>query len=251
MSKTKQLQTLFEEWKKAQIEESDDNWTITKPKGTKNIKKQFFCEDGIIDESVYDTEKLKVLFITNEANIENHLEFIPANIGSRIDSFKDYYTSKKDPWDGKMCERICCLFQTIIDDYSKSPFIYARRFAFMNINKRGGDKDIGDGSHLAKYCELYSNYILKEIEIINPDIIIWLGTKSFNMDFKDKYLNAKKNDGKYYIEINNRMIPLIGTWHTSYYRISKSVIPLPAFNNRIIGKQATHLKEQLEWYNLL
>ena len=54
MIKTEQLQALFEKWKKAQIEESEADWNITKPAGTQNIKKKFFCEDGIIDETVYN-----------------------------------------------------------------------------------------------------------------------------------------------------------------------------------------------------
>ena len=37
MTKTEQLNELFEEWREAQVQESDSDWKITKPEGTKNI----------------------------------------------------------------------------------------------------------------------------------------------------------------------------------------------------------------------
>lgn len=251
MTKTEQLNELFEEWREAQVQESDSDWKITKPEGTKNIKKHFFCDDGIIDESIYETEHIKVLFLTNEANIEKHISPEQENIGSRIESFNNYFYTGNEPWSsGRMSERICSLFQVIINDYSYPPHKYAKRFAFMNLNKRGGDKDIKTGIHLDKYCDLYSCFILKEIEIINPDIIIWVGSQSFDMDFKDKYLNVTTHDGRYYININNRMVPVIRTWHTSHYRISKSVQPHSHFENKTTAKQSMHLAEMLDFYNL-
>ena len=249
MTKTEQLNKLFKEWKKAQINESEKDLAITIGPFTK-IKRQFFCEDGIIDEETYDKEQRKVLFLTNEPNIDEYLSDNTEIIGGRIQSFVEYYDNEHDDWRGKMRERICGLYQAITNDFSKPMHKYARSFAFMNLNKRGGGNVIGDGSHLKKYCELYSDFILKEIEIINPDIIIWLGTKSFKMDIKDKYLNARVKDEKYYLKVNNKDIPLIGTWHTSYTRIPKKVIPMTEFDNIIIGRQATHLKELLAQYGL-
>ena len=44
----------------------------------------------------------------------------------------------------------------------------------MNINKRGGGS-ICDMRRLNAYAELYKDYIIKEVQIIKPEIVIFLG----------------------------------------------------------------------------
>ena len=46
--------------------------------------------------------------------------------------------------------------------------------AYININKRGGDSAC-DMNRLKTYAETYRDFIVKEVEIINPEIVIFLG----------------------------------------------------------------------------
>lgn len=55
-----------------------------------------------------------------------------------------------------------------------------RKIAFMNINKRGG-KNKCNMSKLKQYAQDYSEFIRRQIEIINPKVIVCCGNKVDNM----------------------------------------------------------------------
>ena len=90
-SKTEQLKELFDKWRRAQSIEDNEFFKSTKG-DTQNVTKATFCEDGIINEDIFENPKenpIKVLFISNEPNSDNE------DAGSRILAFNDYYNSKK------------------------------------------------------------------------------------------------------------------------------------------------------------
>jgi len=239
------ISELFELWQEAQINESEDSLRLTKYKGlSSEIEKDFFVVDGIIDIDVYNKQKRKVLFISNEANIAKH----ESPIKNRIIDFKEYYETGKDEWDGKMRERICALYKVISGiDIDRIPDNkVAKSFAFMNINKRGGGEKID--SHVDEYCKVYKDFIVREIELISPDYVVWLGAKTYDNRLPFKYLGAIKKDGKGYFEINGKQIPLIRMWHTSYYRGKND--PLPGYKNKIIGKLCAKLRQEMKYYGL-
>ena len=114
----------------------------------------------------------------------------------------------------------------------------------MNINKRGGAEKIG--AHVKEYCEKYSDKIRTEINIINPDIVIWIGAKSFDWGLHTKYLGAVEEKGLIFFEINGKRVPIIRMWHTSYYRAR--IKPLEEYDNAIIGKLCAKLKMEMKKY---
>ena len=187
------------------------------------------------------------MFISNEANDK---EYLDANdLGtSRIKSFEDYYESGIDNWGGKLRERVCALYKVITNNYKISEQEVALNFAFININKRGGDKDISNGEHIREYLRYYANEIKKEITIINPDIIVWLGCKTYDMNLHIECLGAEKTKGKVYLNINDKQIPILRMWHTSYYRARNK--PMEIFENKITGKLAAKMKMELERYDI-
>ncbi len=211
-TKQDQLYDLFNNWKKIH-----------------NVKP--FCTDGIIDENIYDKQKVKVLFIANESNDKNNVEHLDSN---RIEDFRCYYENGYDNWKGKMRERICCLYQVVIDNYSNKVNKCAKNFAFMNLNKSGGGNSIGDGEHIYEFCRKYKIQIKNEIEIINPDIVIWLGINTFKKDIITTFLSAEKQDDIYYLSIGEKKVPIIGTWHTSYTRMPKNCKMLDKFTDEKI-----------------
>lgn len=228
MSKTKQLNSLFKRW------EEDFRKCYNEKGATEKLNK--FCLDGIIDEEVFEKQKTKVLFISNEANLgENFKNANGCNeIYDRRENFLEYHDKKHDNWTGKLRERVCCLYQVIIDDYSTEPFNVADCFAFMNLNKRGGSNQC-DMTHLKKYCSAYKEEIQKEIEIISPDLIIWLGCNSYDARIPE------------IIDVD-KSIPIIRMWHTSY--IGGRARRLNKFKNALIDKLAFKLVQELKKANL-
>lgn len=250
-SKIEKLDRLFEEWQRKQESESDENFKKTKGKTT-NITKSHFCKDGIICEEKFENEKVKVLFISNEANDDSYLAK-DNNFTSRIESFNKYYENKKDNWRGKMRECICALYKVITENYQIAENLVAQNFAFINLNKRGGGKTIDDKNksrnHIEEYVEIYNNEIRKEIEIINPDIIVWLGIKTYEMNLHIKYLGAYIETEKVYMNIDNKKVPILKMCHTSRGHYL-SCEPDLNFSNKKLGKLATEMKKELKRYGL-
>ena len=248
---------------------SESNKRLTKSNYTEKMLKRF-CIDGIIDSYAYN-QGPKVLFISNEANIISYN--IDNEEDSRINCFVAYFESNSsyDMWRGKLRERVCSLYKTIYFFYKKntitSPikmwkddlYLFSKSFAFINLNKHGGDNTIGDGSHLNNYCQKYHSFIQKEIELIDPDLIIWLGIST---SYLATTIFGSKNNK---IQINSKEIPVISTWHPSYTQIKNKTSkkdkdslkqhypssPLlrddveKSFDNKTLYKQALHLAKML------
>ena len=248
LSKTKRIEILFEKWKEKQNDESKESLLITMVVGGK-ITKDNFCKDGIIDDETYENEKRKILFITNEANDEEY-SCEDIKVSSRVKDFIDYYETGHDCWKGKMRERICELYKVAAEigkeDISNQDA--ALHFAFMNINKRGGGNSINNkdnkGKHIEEYCNYYREEIKNEIEIIDPDLIVWCGINTFDMGLHIKYLGAFVENNHALVCLNEKRVPIIRMWHTSYYQAK--ITPLEGYDNSTIGKLAAKLKVELD-----
>lgn len=243
MTKTEELKKLFDKWKRAQKNESDDSCKKTMI-SSKIITKDFFTKDGIIDEKRYNKQKTKVLFISNESNIEDHCDPEGSHTFDRNEDFIYYCNNKEDEWSGKMRERICSLYMVISNNYDVQPYELAKDFAFINLNKRGGGNNIGNGKHIVEYCKKYEKYIREEIDIIKPDLIVWLGCDTFDLNIHIDYLGAQKEDGKVFIKMGRKKIPIIRMFHTSTRNFG-GFKPSKKFDNKIIGKLASKLEYEL------
>ena len=245
--KSKQLEQLFIEWEYAQEREPNFSWESTRD--GKNITKSHFRRDGIIDEVVFSKEKRKILFISNQANDDEYSAKFNSKPNSIID-YKKYYETGYDDWKGKMRERTSAIYKIVagigIEEMSNSDA--AIHYAVMDLNKRGGSADIKDGVHIQAYCKYYKEFIRKEIEIINPDIVIWLSAKTYDANLHIKYLGAKKIENKVYFFINDKKIPILRMWSTSFYQ--GKIEPLKGYSNKIIGKLCAKCREEMERYNL-
>lgn len=234
MTKTEKLNNLFDDWMKNSDYET--------------YHRHGFMKDGIIDEAEFEKQEKKVLFISNEANVENY-DNSPKTITDRRCQFNEYFNSGIDNWSGKMRERICCLYQVVNQDFQnkKTPYKVANKFAFMNLNKSGGG-NICDIENIEDYCKKYKDYIKKEIEIISPDIIIWLGCNTY-VNIPIKFDAKDSKDHKYkIIDIDRKQVPIIRMWHTSYTRI-RSADRLNKFDNLIIDKMAYKLDCEIKNIN--
>ena len=247
--KTKDLETLFLEWEKAQDNEPEWLWKITNG-GNNNIGKSHFRRDGIIDEDTFRSEATKVLFISAEANDNNYSAITQPKTNTVLD-YREYYRTGIDDYGGNMKEMLAEMFKIIcgIERNSLANNKAVMRFAVMDINKRGGGSSIGNGNHLKAYCKYYAPFIRKEIEIIDPDIVAIVGVRLYDFDFHEKYLGAIPRNGKSYFNLSGKIVPILSLYQTSSYQTRRE--PLSGYEeNRTKGKQAARCAEELYKYGI-
>ena len=248
-SKSEQLEQLFLEWESEQKNEPDVIWKLTNG-GNTNITKEHFRRDGIIDEATFKKEKVKVLFISAEANDNEYSALINSRPNS-VDDYREYHFTGNETWKGRMRERLAELYKVISGTERggmPNPEA-AMHFAIMDINKRGGGPDIKGGKHLRVYCKHYAGYIRREIEIIDPDIVAIVGTNLYDMGFHKSFLGAFSVDGKSYFDLNGKKVPILSLWQTSYYQ-GKNESLAGYEDNRTIGKQAERCISELKRFGL-
>ena len=93
-----------------------------------------------------------------------------------------------------------------------------KNIAYMNINKRGGSNRT-KASDLRKYAVRYKDYIKREIELIDPDLIVCCSGLVYDIITKN-------------IDFESNQPHLICVYHPSYYRISDKEY-LQRFNDKI------------------
>lgn len=237
----KELDELFDSWEN-QINKWKESNDIN------NSKKLFFVRDGIFP--YYSFQKIKVLFIGKESL---SMQFPYIGI---IDEFKankprgkeNKFTLNSDPFSSKLFY-ISYALQKNIDNYDSLPwasnivedsFTSSRgiSFAVMNLSKFDNLSDSSYSADLKLMTSFfdasgkddgYNKFMKKEIEIINPDIIV--GANLHGVDYWLEYWwsgNKKHHDncgidsrvipscgGVFDININGKNIPYVDLFHFS------------------------------------
>lgn len=180
MSKIKELNQLFSEWKECHAKEGDDSCQMTFPLyKDKVIDVDKFKNNWTNDGYLNDNSTCRILFILKESNIEElaDKEFV---IGDSIFWLKE----NREKYRKAIPRRLKKLTVKLLDiDDSSKWYEYA---AMMNINKRGGFRNC-KFENLLQYADIYSDKINKQIEILDPEIIVFLGREFF--DNRDEVLN--------------------------------------------------------------
>ena len=223
-SYNKKLNELFEEWK-------------NKSKENKHTQ---FCRDGLMykgdvydeindlkspgnEDELWHSAPKRVLFLCKDGN----------NSGCSVtQDYKAWHYHKKGKnitkdfprniayWlygllnvdeTGLAPEFETLTVEKITDFFDKTPF------ALVNCKKEAGGGTV-DGKVLQRHIDLYKEYINKEIEILNPDIIVCGGTrKSFfygSGNIYEPFQYISDNGWIYYNEPLKKLI--IASWHPSY-----------------------------------
>lgn len=176
MNKTKQLNQLFNKWRKNNFE--------------------IFCEDGIINEEIYHQQPIKVLFVLKDFHLKYDLGTYKK--AGYID-LRQHVCSE-----GGMWYTISSWSQAVLDSNSKENVL--EKIAFLNLKKEHGEASVGDDCIMA-YAKQDTDWIQQEIKIINPDVIIACSNASYHglqNIFKDYLTNyAPEPDAK--INFHSRM----------------------------------------------
>ena len=249
MNKIERLEALFERWEKAHAEESDKSFAKTS--NGSNIKKHFFERDGIIDEEAFSREKVKVLFISAEANVNEYAEKKSVEKTNYRQHYLDYAKTGHDDWGGKMRERLSGMYRYISKQHDKELKEMATKFAVMDINKRGGCSTIDKGAHLKEYAKIYKNYINEEIQIIDPDVVVLLGVNLCRLKIVQSLGCESESDRNYFV-INGKKVPILLSFQTANVEFQKKKFPpLEDCGNTAIGILCNKLKQEMEKYGLV
>ncbi len=150
ISKTEQLNSLFDEWEQ-KISEYKDK----------------FVRDGIIDEQFYQTALPKILFIAKEPNNPEQKpgdfrkwwrEEIANTFSNRISEWSYGFLNSFPQYDEIRANKI-----------SVHKAIHS--IAFMNIKKSGGCGN-SDFDQMMEHLENNEDFLHQQIDIISPNIII-------------------------------------------------------------------------------
>ncbi len=158
MSKSDKLNQLFEKWQKVN------------PAYEEN-----FRYDGIINEDCYEKAKHKILFICKEPNGKNHEGHIGDFRKEWNEEGAQYpFSYRIAEWSYGILNNFPYLDNIYNSENWEIPYKNAlRSIAFMNLKKSAG-KGTSEYSTMIKVLENREEkkYILDEIKIIDPEIII-------------------------------------------------------------------------------
>lgn len=244
ISNINNLDELFIAWKEFQ---TNDGLYNVFNKYCKNIAPTAFAGDGIVDNVIFQKTGYKVLYILNESNADAYVDITSDQSKWSFDSnFRDFAKSGEKWKPSYLLTKICEMQRIILQNELGVKINIqqsALAFAVMNLNKRGGGKQIS-GSYLKEYfkpyVEKHTDFIKKEVEIINPDLIVWCGTNTYSLK------------GYVLPDIYKKKTFLM--WHPSYTRISKghpqskNCISEAATHNAIIRKYIAEFETRYHNY---
>ena len=213
------LDELFDIWKQAHKYEKDyEETTIIEAVKTKKgefegISKESFIKDGFICEQEYLSASKKVLFVLKESNIQTHRSQWQLDHPSECDQFgfyTNYINGNESDNIPKQHEKMARIAHYIIynEDIKDVEILKAtlNKTAFMNINKRGGGASTNENKFW-NYENKYLRYIKRQIEILNPDVIVILGKNiSENIipnDFRNRFIKFYHTAYRYKAGIYN------------------------------------------------
>ncbi len=151
MTKTEQLNQLF------------DRWIEQFPKYAGK-----FNRDGIVNESIFEKQKLKLLFVAKEPNNPEQ---------KKDEDFREWWLKEvKYSFSNRICEWAYGLLNnfpplTSLSYNKKERTEVMKSIAFMNIKKSGGGATANQ-EEIVKILKDERGLLLEEINIIEPDIII-------------------------------------------------------------------------------
>jgi len=134
-----------------------------------------FVEDGIVDENCFEGRKilfaLKDLHLNKEAR-EIYQEQGRINMREHVFDKDDWRTWNPIAlWTKFLLNDSSAPFEEEINDMSSLRKSYLSHIAFINLKKEAGDSSVPDKCVLC-YAKIHSKEIRKEIEIIEPELII-------------------------------------------------------------------------------
>lgn len=224
----KELEKLFVEWER---EHKND---ILYEYDTPGINGSFIPKENFIRDGFCVSETIKentVLYISKESHEYNYDSNLNELKKKEYTYLKDCFSNNKK----SIFARRIKIMQEVLSDILGND---VNDISFMNINKRGGFA-YTDMSVLNTYAMQFSDNIIREIEIINPKIIVCCGIglkRIINMLYK----KSNKEFDKNIIEVHH---PSLVTSDDKYRNdFIKQLNNLNEIKVSTIGECSTNLK---------
>lgn len=189
------LLDLFEEWEKCNI---------------KYLGK--FVKDGIIDIDLYQRSNLKILFILKEANDPTQNSWDLTD--TLRNEFKGNFTNRLAEWAYGILNNFPPL-NLLPDAHELHRAL--KSTSILNLKKTGGTST-SKVEEIIAHVKQDKEFILREIEIINPDVIVGgVGTKEKGEIWKILFPNIMLTSSGYDIVIGKwNEMKLVDFYHPSY-----------------------------------
>lgn len=195
------LEGLFCLWKQAhKTEVSEENWKETCPFDSQEKAEKNFTWDGHLGGA----EKGDVLFVCKESNLSQDEQANEKAFWMQETVLQNYTAACDSP----QAKRARTLYHNRLKEILKklvengySDLQHLEDCAYMNLNKRGG-LNCTSYKKLQNYIKTYSSFITREMELLQPKIIVFCGCydgvaeKLFQLDekkWKGKPVQAKLN----------------------------------------------------------
>ena len=203
-----------------------DNWVCGNR--VENASTDFFFKDGVICPDVWFNQEIRPLFLLKEAYKEesttdfdmrrwmngtyktpfNQVNFI---VFKKILQWTSTVFYNKEP------------SETISDlrkQYKWDNDLF-KKIAFINIKKYDG-KNFSDEKDLFAHVKAHKVQLQKQIELVDPTIVVCCGTIRFFFAIFEKLVEIKKMENKnnriYELELHGHSIYLIDFFHPASYR---------------------------------
>lgn len=196
----KKREVLFSEWKATQAKEPDKSY---EKYGAKSVSKLSFIYDGIVCYEEFEKQQKRILFISKESNYggsDTDYEFCASD-----DDFWLRNVYSQTCSETMFSQRLSLLANAIINNdfcnINKCNNVLGK-ISFINLNKRGGYSK-SYWKTIREYTRNYGSFISRQIEEINPTLIICCGKRL-----------------KYYLEKfvpNAEKYKIIEVYHPSFY----------------------------------
>lgn len=185
---------------------------------------EYFVRDGIF--STDDFEDPKILFVLRDAHIVTEKATPPYDIRD---------IAKHPEGEGRTWNNVARWTRALLDgaSYSEVETITSdvlsaqlKRVAAINLKKKAGK---GNAERISEFACKHKSYIKKQLEIINPDLIIACGTYS---DIKrNVYENKRRNNSfisgtkykKFIINLKSKEVPVVEFYHPKYNKRNKDL----------------------------
>lgn len=182
-----------------------------------------FTYDGIFDYDTYFKQKIRILYVLKEADWQDYQGDF---------QLKDYLLSEVSPTYWKTWNNIARWTKGILEggDYPKKvtradKTYWLKRIAFIELKKEAGGSS-SNTDEIAEYAQNDSDYILKQIKLYQPDLIICCGRGNgknadllYNHIFPKESLTewktplTKENYNYFTVNLCDKNVPVISFVH--------------------------------------
>ena len=224
------LDELFTLWREAHESEDDCMETTLCP----GVEQASFVADGYICKDSYESSPTRILFILKEANVLHDVDPKPAAERSQYGYYQAYLSAGKDnrPKQLEKMGRMACYILNKAENPTDAEIKAAlKQSAFMNLNKRGGGA-AADNTKLDAYRCKYAAFIKKQIELLNPQVIICLGTHKGALACEPRI----EKEG---------LIPALDMYHTA--PIGKREMAVPAYMQLFVERYCSREQPKSYW----